>query len=135
MAWLAPTLYYLVGVGSLGVTAKLAMRHLDWPDLILWTGIGYIVTAGVLLALGQTSLKLVAGTPWAVLSGALAITSLIALYVALGAGEVGKVVSISAAYPVVTLLLAAAFLAEGITVGRSLGCGFVVVGVIVLTLA
>ncbi len=135
MSWLVPTVYYLFAVGALGVTGNLALRHLDWPDLILWTGMGYIATAGVLLASGQTSVRFVAGTPWAALSGALAISSLIALYVALGTGEVGKVVSISAAYPIVTLALAAAFLSEGITAGKAIGCLLVVGGVVTITLA
>lgn len=134
VAWFAPTLYYLLAVGGLGVTAKLALDDLRWHDLILWSGIGYIATAGLLLSLGQTSVRFVSGTPWAILSGVLAITGLIALYLALGSGEVGKVVSISAAYPVVTLLLAAAFLGEDISIAKGVGCLLVVGGVITLTL-
>lgn len=134
MAWFAPTMFYLLAVGGLGVTAKLALGDLRWHDLILWSGIGYVVTAGLLLALGQTSVRFVSGTPWAILSGVLAITGLIALYLALGSGEVSKVVSISAAYPVVTLVLAAAFLGEDISIAKSVGCLLVVAGVVTITL-
>jgi bacterial/archaeal transporter family protein len=135
MAWLIPTLLYVVGVGALGVTGKLALRTLDWPDLILWTGAGYIVVASFLLAIGQTHLRFTHDTAWAMGSGALAIGSLIMLYLALGVGDAGKVVSISAAYPAVTLVLAAAFLAESLTVGRAAGAAIIVAGVVVVTLA
>lgn len=135
MAWLLPTLYYVVAVGALGVTGKLALRTLDWPDLILWTGAGYIVVASVLLAIGQTHLRFSHDTAWAIASGALAISGLIALYLALGHGDAGKVISITAAYPAVTLVLAAAFLSEALTVGRVVGTALIVVGVVTVTLA
>lgn len=135
MAWLLPTLGYIVGVGALGVTGKLALEHLEWPDLILWTGAGYIGVASLLLALGRTELRIVDGTGWAVVSGALAIGSLILLYLALGAGKAGTVTAISAAYPAVTLVLAALFLSESLTATRVAGAALVVGGVVVLTLA
>lgn len=135
MGWLLPTLYYVAGVGALGVTGKLALRTLDWPDLILWTGAGYIVVASFLLAIGQTHVRFSHDTAWAMASGALAISSLIALYLALGNGDAGKIVSITAAYPAVTLVLAAAFLAEAFTAGRVLGTALIIVGVVTVTLA
>jgi len=135
MAWLLPTLYYVVAVGALGVTGKLALRTLDWPDLILWTGAGYIVVASFLLATGQTSLRVSHDTGWAIASGALAISGLIALYLALGHGDAGKVISIAAAYPAVTLVLAAAFLSEALTAGRVAGTALIIAGVVTVTLA
>jgi transporter family protein len=135
MPWLLPTLYYVVAVGALGVTGKLALRTLDWPDLILWTGAGYIVVASFLLATGQTQLRFVHDTGWAIASGALAISGLIALYLALGNGDAGKVISITAAYPAVTLVLAALFLSEAITVGRAVGTLLIIAGVVTVTLA
>lgn len=133
MGWLAPTLYYVVAVGALGVTSKLALRSLVWQDLILWTGVGYIIVAGVLLGLGQTAVRVTAGTGWAVLSAAIAISSLIALYLALNAGKAGTVIPVTAAYPAVTLLLSAAFLSEGLSLARVGGALLVIAGVVVLT--
>jgi transporter family protein len=135
MGWLPPTVYYVVAVGALGVTSKLALRTLAWQDLILWSGIGYVAVSTVLLASGQTSLRFHAGSGWAAFSAALAITSLVALYVALNSGKAGVVVPVTAAYPVVTLLLAAAVLAEALTVARVAGVALVVGGVVVLTTA
>jgi transporter family protein len=135
MGWLIPTLYYVVAVGALGVTGKLALRTLDWPDLILWSGAGYIVVAGFLLAIGQTHVRFSHDTGWAMASGALAISGLIVLYLALGNGDAGKVVSVSAAYPAVTLVLAAVFLSEALTVGRAVGTVLIIAGVVIVTLA
>jgi transporter family protein len=135
MGWIAPTVYYVVAVGALGVTSKLALRTLTWQDLILWSGLGYVLVSTVLLASGQTSLRFGSGSGWAASSAALAITGLVALYLALNSGKAGVVVPVTAAYPVVTLLLAAAVLAEALTVGRVVGVALVVGGVVVLTTA
>jgi transporter family protein len=133
MAWLAPTLYYVACVGALGVTSRLALRDLAWQDLILWSGLGYVVVVVALLALGQTSMSIVAGTGWAVGSAVLAISGLIAFYVALNAGQASVVVPITAAYPAVTAILAAAFLDEPLSVAKVVGIALVVGGVVVLT--
>ena len=135
MAWLVPSVVYVLLVGALGVTGKLALRTLHWPDLILWTGIGYIVVAGILLVRGQTALRVVTGSGWAAASGALAIGGLVALYLALGAGDAGRVVAFSAAYPAVTLILGALFLSESLTVGRAVGACLIMAGVVVVSLS
>jgi bacterial/archaeal transporter family protein len=131
--WLVPTLGYVVFLGALGVTSKLALRSLPWQTLILCSGIGYIFTAAILSGLGQVRIEWDIDLFWAVASAALAIAALILLYVALGSGEASKVVPISAAYPAVTLVLAAIFLGEALTVARAGGMLLVIAGVIVLT--
>jgi len=125
----------VVAVGALGITSKLALRTLPWQDLILWSGVGYVVVAGFLLVSGQAAVRLTADGAWAAASAALAITSLVALYVALNTGKAGVVVPVTAAYPAVTLILAAAFLGESITVAKACGVLLVVSGVVLLTVA
>jgi transporter family protein len=133
--WLVPTFVYVLAVGSLGVTSKLALRTLPWQTLVMWTGIGYLAVTGLLLGLGQAKLNFVHDTPWAMLSGAMAIGGLVSLYLALNTGEASKVVTVSAAYPAVTVVLAALTLSESVSLARVGGLCLVVGGVIVLTVA
>ncbi len=135
LRWLVPTLVYIVAVGALGVTSKLALRTLQWPDMILWSGVGYVFVAAVLLAIGQTKLEIVTGTSWAVLSAGAAIVGLVALYLALGTGEASKVIPVSAAYPAVTLALSVSALSERVSLLRVAGTGLVIAGVVVVTAA
>ena len=135
MVWLLPTLLYVVAVGALGVTGNLALRTLRWPELILWTTVIYAAVGSALLVTRQATLRFTGDTGWAVFSGVLAIGGLIVLYVALGTGQVTKVVSVSAAYPAVTLVLSALFLSEGVTVGRVAGTALIIAGVVVVTLS
>jgi bacterial/archaeal transporter family protein len=131
--WLVPTIVYVLAVGGLGVTAKLALRSLGWQDLAVWTGIGYVVFSAALLVRGDASLQWGGDTFWAMASAAIAIGGLVALYTALGAGEASKVIPISAAYPLVTLVLSAAVLAERISLARSAGACLVIAGVVILS--
>jgi transporter family protein len=135
MAWLIPSALYVLMVGGLGITGKLALGTLRWPDLVLWTGVGYVVVAAILLVRGQTAIQYTTGTLWAIASGALAIGGLVTLYLALGAGEAGRVTAISAAYPAVTLLLGALFLSEPLTLGRVIGAGLIMAGVVTVSLS
>jgi bacterial/archaeal transporter family protein len=131
--WLICALYYIVSIGALGITSTLALRHLRWPDLVLWVGIGYMIVAAVLLFTHHTALQITSGSWWAILSGALAISGLIALYVGLQHGSAAKVVTVSAAYPAMTVLLAALFLSERLTVPHVLGVLFVVAGGVLIS--
>ena len=133
--WMVPTFAFILANGALGVTSKLALRSLVWQDLMLWVGISYVAVAIVITARGVDRLEAGPGAPWAALSAALAIISLISLYLALETGEASKVIPVSAAYPVVTLVLSAILLAERISPARVLGMCLVVAGVVILTVA
>jgi transporter family protein len=133
--WIVPTLIFILATGLLGIFTKFALRDRPWQDLILWTGLGYILLVVVLLVIGQTSVEFVSGSWWALLSAGLVISCLIFLFSALNSGQAGKVVPVSAAYPAVTVVAASIFLSEQITVLRAVGVAVVVSGVIVLTTA
>lgn len=131
--WLVPTLVYVVTLGAVGVTSKLALRHLHWEDLILWSGAGYLIVVAVLVGRGYARPSRSPGTAWAVMTGIVAVGGLVSLYVALGTGEVGIVIPISAAYPAVTLILSAGFLGERLSVARVIGIALVIGGAILVT--
>jgi uncharacterized membrane protein len=133
--WIAPAIGYVLAVGALGVTSKLALESLSWQQLLPWTFLAYGVTVAALMVSGKTDWGWHSGTGWAIASAALAVGALILLYVALGLGDASKVVPVTAAYPAATLVLAAIFLGENISPARIAGMLLVVVGVVVLTAA
>jgi bacterial/archaeal transporter family protein len=134
MFWLICALYYVLSVGALGVTSALALRNLRWPDLVLWVGVGYMIVAVFLLVTRHTALQITTGSWWAILSGALAISGLISLYIGLQHGSAAKVVTVGAAYPAITVVLAALFLSERLTVPHVLGVLFVVLGGVLISM-
>lgn len=135
MSWLAPALGYVLALGVLGVTSKLALETLNWQQLLPWTLVAYGAAVAVLMALGQADWRLHPGTGWALASGALAVSSLILFFVALGLGDASKVVPVTAAYPAATVVLSALVLGESISPARIAGVLMVIVGVVVLAIA
>lgn len=133
--WIVPAVLYIFLLGALGVTTKVALRHISWQEVILWTAIVYAFIAIGMLLFGQVSLHFNAGTLPGIASGVLASTALIAFYIALGRGDASVVVPVASAYPIVTLILAAIFLAEPITLLRAGGALLVIVGVALIGLA
>jgi bacterial/archaeal transporter family protein len=131
--WLAPALGYLVAVGALGITTKLALRTLSWQELLPWAAMAYLVAAVGMLAAEQTRVTAGPGTFWAIASGVLAVGGLVLLYSALSSGDASKVVPVTAAYPAMTLVLSALVLSEPVSPGRIIGVLLVVGGVVVLT--
>ena len=133
MFWLICAIYYAVSLGALGITSSKALAHLQWTDLILWSGIGYVLVVAFLLITGHTAIRITHGSWWAILSAGLAISALIALYVGLQHGSASKVVTVGAAYPAVTVLLAALFLSERLTVPHVLGVLLIVGGGVLIS--
>jgi transporter family protein len=135
MSWIPPTGAYVVLVGALGVTAKYALRSLSWQEVIVWSAAAYAVAAVLLVATG-TPLRMHTGLDggMAVLTAIIAPVSLCLLYIALGDGEVTRVIPASSIYPLVTALLAFLVLNEQFSVLRLAGTAFVVIGVTLLTL-
>jgi uncharacterized membrane protein len=116
----------------MGITSKLALETLSWPQLVVWGAIAYAIGAVVAVATG-TRVTLGAGTVAAAATGAMLVAGSALLFVALGRGDASVVVPVSSIYPAVTVLLAALFLAEAITWTRVAGLVLVLAGVGLLT--
>jgi transporter family protein len=131
LEWLAPALGFVLLEGALGITTKLAFRGIDWRQLLLWVTVAFVFLAAGVVVIGGESLPLGAG--WAALSGLFAAGGLWVFFVALGRGEASRVVPVTAAYPVATVVLAGIFLSEEIDAPRVAGTVLVVAGVAILS--
>src|ERR1700760_4264725 len=112
MVWLVCAVYYALSLGALGITSSKALAHLQWYDLILWTGIGYVCVAGFLLITGHTAVRITSGSGWASRTPGLGTRPLISLSVGSQHGSATRWVTVGAPYPAVTVVLAALFLSE-----------------------
>lgn len=133
MAWLPPTIGFLLLVGSMGITIRLALRDTHWSSILMWATTVYGVVTFCIWLSGQLQLSFtLTGTFYSLLSGLGASVSFVLLSIALNRGDASQVVPVSSAYPIVTALLAAAILREAVSVGRMIGIGLVFVGLVVL---
>jgi uncharacterized membrane protein len=130
--WVLPALGFVLLTGLLGVTIKLALRDVKWPELLIWTAIVYAVLAVASIPLGNTKMHLGTGGLWALASGLCAAFGLICSFVALRHAKAIVAVPVMSAYPVVTVLASVAFLRESFSPMKALGVGLVLAGVVLL---
>ncbi len=130
--WVVPAVLYIVFLGASGVTTKLALRTISWEQMVLWVPIVYVSLCVVLLATG-TRFPLGSGGGWAALTAVCVAAALVLFFIALTHGDAATVVPVTSVYPVVTLIGAALFLSEKITLVRGLGTALVVGGVVLLS--
>ena len=131
--WVLPTILYIVILGAGGVTAKLALRTISWEQLVLWVPISYAVFSLVFVIFKATAFPFGVGGWWAAATAFCASSSMILFFYALTKGEASQVTPVTSAYPVVTVIGSALFLAEKITLVRGLGTALVVAGVVLLS--
>lgn len=130
-SWFVPILTYAIGMGLLGVVTKLALRDISWQEMFVWITGFYAIIGLVLVLFFGLRPRLTRADGFAAITGGLASFGLLCLFIALENADAGKVVPMTAAYPVLTAGFAAAILAERITPLRLFGT-FLVVGGIVL---
>jgi uncharacterized membrane protein len=131
--WILPALAYIVLLGAGGVTAKLALRTISWQQLVLWVPIAYLVVSAGLMLLGGTRFPLGTGGAWAAVTAVFASSALVLFFYALTKGPASQVTPATSAYPVITVIGSALFLAEKITLVRGMGTALVVLGVVLLS--
>jgi bacterial/archaeal transporter family protein len=131
--WLLPAVGYIFTVGAIGITTKLALRTLEWQQIILLAPIAYALWAAGFVLFGGARFPTGIGALWATLTVVCASAGLVVISFALTKGDASRVVPVSSAYPLVTVFGAAIFLSERVTLMRGLGTALVVVGVALLS--
>jgi uncharacterized membrane protein len=131
--WVLPAIGYILALGVMGITGKIAVQRVGWQELVLWTAGVYVVVATVLIASGQIrTVHWGYGTLMAVISAALAATGLILFFIVVKEANVSRAVPFMAAYPVVTIILAFLVFSERLNLAQAGGAALVVAGVVVL---
>ena len=134
LRWLPPSVAFMIATGLVGITTKLALKHVRWQEVVAWTALAYVCVAGLLSLTSGVRLGLGPGNGWAAVSGLLAVGGIVALSLALRAGSASQVVPVTAAYPVLTVIVARVVLKENVTATGLVGMVLVVAGVILLAL-
>lgn len=132
---LAASVGYAVALGALGISIKLALRSVSWPVLIIPTLVCYAVLIAYFLLVGGVRTPKSSGSwiLWVVVAGLLTAGSFPLMNFALERAPASQVIPITAAYPVITLALAALFLGESVTGIRLVGVVLVVAGAILVS--
>lgn len=121
-SWFFIALLALVNFGLWGFFSKLAIDHVDVKSAFFYQTIGAAVVG--LLGLYLTGLKPVVeprGVVYGLLTGGAYSLGCLLYFVAIQRGSVNTVVTMTALYPLVTILLSVLFLHEVINLRQTLG--------------
>lgn len=130
--WLAAALGYVVAVGLVGVVGKLSLRYGHWSVILLTTTAAYAILT-LVVGIGRgIAIPQPAGLGLAIVTGLLVAGSFVLFMVALTGEDVGRVVPITAAYPMVSALMASILLSEPLDLRRLIGIALIVVGVVIV---
>jgi bacterial/archaeal transporter family protein len=120
--WFVPSLFSLFSFGFWGLFTKLAMDYIDFKSAMIYQSIGVIVIA--LIGLGMLNFKpaiVPKGIWFAVLTGLCYALGCLFYFIAASKGNIITVVTLTALYPLVTIILSYFIFSEPISVKKLFG--------------
>lgn len=126
--WYFYAVMTVVTWGLWGVFSKLASNYTKPRQALLFQTVGVIAFALLVLVLENFKIEWnLAGFSWAALGGFFAFVGFLTFFAALEKGSASTVVTLSALYPLVTILISIAFLHERLTTRQGVGIALALV--------
>jgi bacterial/archaeal transporter family protein len=120
--WYLYAVLTVVMWGMWGVCSKIASNYAKPRQALLFQTAGVLVFALLVLVIEKFKIEWHAvGFSWAAVGGFLAFVGFLTFFAALEQGKASTVVTLSALYPLVTILLSIAFLHEKLTMRQGVG--------------
>lgn len=131
--WIIPTIGALVLYGLWAWFPKLATQYIDARSAWIYEAIGFgIATAAVALYLGVRPMFHAQGTLFAMLSGAAAAIGTLLFFIAIARTRASVVTTITALYPLITILLSFVLLKESLTLKHLAGIALGLLSIVFL---
>ena len=120
--WYLYAVLTVVTWGLWGVCSKIAATYAKPRQALLFQTVGIVAFALLVLALEKFKIEWnAAGFGWAALGGFLAFVGFLTFFAALDQGKASTVVTLSALYPLVTILISIGFLHEKLSMRQGIG--------------
>jgi bacterial/archaeal transporter family protein len=131
--WYLYAVMTVVMWGLWGVFSKLASNYAKPRQALLFQTAGVIAFAVAVLAIEKFQIEWsLPGFTWAALGGFLAFIGFLTFFAALEKGKSSTVVTLSALYPMVTILISIVFLHERLTTRQGIGIVFALIASVLL---
>ena len=132
-SWLPPALLAMLCFGLWGFFPKLAVLYMEPRSALVYQTMGGLLVGLLVLA----SLKFAPtfhprGALFALLTGVAGVAGTLCFFAAAERGRISLVVSLTALYPLITILLAAVFLKEPLTARHLAGMACAVAAILLL---
>lgn len=133
-SWLIPAFTALVIYGLWGFFPKLAVTYINPTSALIYEVAGAMLVGLIsLFWVGFQPESHPKGILFAVLTGVAGMLGTLFFFAAASRGRISVVVSMTALYPIITIILAAIFLREPVTARQVLGMFCAVAAIILLT--
>ncbi len=134
MSWLSASLLALLSFGLWGFFTKLAVIHIDSKSALIYQTIG-VVIIGV-LALGTMNFKPandMKGLSYAILTGITYGVGCLFYFIAASKGKIITVVTLTALYPLIAIILSYFLLKETVSIKQCSGIILAFVAIILMS--
>lgn len=133
-SWFIWTLLAMVTFGAWGFFPKLAVNYISPQSALIYQVLGGLLVGIVGLAMLKFKPEThPAGILYAALTGITGVLGTLFYYAAASRGQISVVVSLTALYPLITILLAIIFLHETLVLKQVVGLCFAIAAIILLT--
>ncbi len=132
--WFSAALLALFSFGLWGLFTKLAVVHIDSRSALIYQTLG-VAIIGILM-LGFVNFKPatdVKGLFYAILTGAAYAIGCLFYFIAASKGKIITVVTLTALYPLITILLAYLLLKEGVSLKQGIGIALAFVAILLMS--
>ena len=132
-SWLLWTLLAMITFGAWGFFPKLAVNYIQPQSAMVYQVLGGLLVG--LIGLAMLKFRPEAhpmGIVYSVLTGITGVLGTLFYYAAASRGQISIVVSLTALYPLITIMLAVVFLHETLVLKQVVGLFFAVTAIILL---
>ena len=131
--WYLYAILTILTWGVWGVFSKFASAHSKPRQILIFQSVGVLAFALVVLCVERFHIEWsTPGFTWSVAAGFFTFIGFLTFFAALEHGKASTVVTLSALYPVVTILLSVIFLRERISLKEGAGIVFALIASVLL---
>ena len=131
--WYLYTLLTLSQWGLWGICSKLASTYSKPKQALLFQSVGVVAFALLVLLIEKFRIEWsLPGFSWAAAGGFFAFVGFLTFFAALQGGKASTVITLSALYPLVTIILSIAFLHEKLSARQAVGIAFALIASVLL---
>mgnify|MGYP005849479271 CR=1 FL=1 len=132
--WIFPACLTIVLWGFWGFLPKITTRYIQPSSAIVYEVLGGALIAAIALFFLKVQPEFhVKGTILAVITGILGFAGAFCFLVAVSRGPVSLVATVSALYPVISIILAMMILKEPLSTQQAIGMGFALLSILLIT--
>jgi transporter family protein len=133
-SWFLWTILAMITFGAWGFFPKLAVSYINPQSALIYQVIGGLLVGIISLAMVNFKPEMhPMGILYALLTGITGVLGTLFYYFAASKGQIAIVVSLTALYPLITILLAIIFLNETLVLKQYVGLGFALAAIVLLT--